>query len=380
MKGRSPYDYVKTVYISDLFKSVVKRLPILIAVMAVVFLISFVPGYMSGQKAKAEAPCYSYAANIKVDSDFDTNSILNSAQVAFNDENLDKLISYEGFDVDIDDIRNAFTYNSEAKGMLKVTVYTKDPETAKRFMDGVKYVCVPVLAEEADARDWRYTFLTEPQQVKVDIYTSDGQPGFANVKNAHIQTWEAYIAEKTGIVSLAKNALVLTVSVGFFAVVALMLIRAMSRKLVTVSDVEAAAGMPVTAVLGSDGSGKGFLSGMIEKAASGAGSLSLIPVKGEKAGNADAELQKELSELSGVKVEIAEPLSGDPEAAFGEGPAMLLIDDEKLTDVELINATELLKSAGRDVKGLIIRNVDIKKLKRGKEYFGKYYRDKGKTE
>ena len=380
MKGKSPYNYVKTVYLSDLFKAVIKRLPILILVMILAFLASFVPGFLSGQKAKSEAPCYSYSASIKVDSDFDSNSILNCAAVAFSDENLEKLIQYEKFDIEVDELRKSMTYNSEAKGMIRLTIYTKDEETAKRFMDGAKYINIPIMAEEADARNWTYSFVSAPQQVKVDIYTSDGEPGFAPVKNAHIQAWDEYQAEKTGVFHLAKNAMVLTVSVGFIAAVLIMLARVMSRKLVTVSDVEAAAGMPVTAAVGRTGSGIEFLGKMIGEAAAGSGKLSLIPVKAPGAGVDAEELAKKLSALSGAEVEITEAVSDKPDAAFGKDPAMLLIEDEKLTDIELINALELLGNAGRKVSGIALFGVNEKKLGRGKDYFGKYYRDKGKTE
>ena len=91
-------------------------------------------------------------------------------------------------------------------------------------------------------------------------------------------------------------------------------------------------------------------------------------------------MEEDLSGRSGVNVKISGPLSEDPEAAFGEGPAMLLIEDERLTDIELINAMDLLRSAGRDVSGVVLWGVDGRKLKRGKDYFGKYYGDKGKTE
>jgi len=380
MKGRSPYDYVKTVYLSDLFKSVIRRLPVLILIMAIAFLATFVPRYLSGQKAKAEAPCYSYSININIDSDFDTNSILNCASVAFSDENLDRLIQYEKLDTDVESVRNSFIYNSEGKGILKLTVYTKDTETAKRFMDGVKYICVPVLAEEADARDWHYSFITAPQEVKIDIFVNDGVPGLADIKGSHIQTWESYLAEKAGIAHLAKNALVLTVCIGLLASVIIMLLRIMSRKLVSVADIEAAAGMPVSAVICSDGSGVEFLAEMIRRNAGGRNRFDLIQVK-ESAQDAGKEsIRTELSKLSDLEVKITKPLSDDPSAAFGEDPAMLFIEDERLTDIELINSAELLRSAGRDIKGVAVYGVDGKKLRRGKDYFGKYYRDKGQTE
>ena len=382
MKGKSPSDYVKTVYLSDLFYELWDKLYLLIAIGVLAFLLIFVPSFMKAKSVANEKPYYVHTVDARIQSNFDSNSLLSTIQVVFDTETLGEIAQYGNIDAEPDELRKCMTYTMEGKNVVRFNAYACDPDTAERVTTGIVNVALPKIGEEVNAEYYRYTFSKGmPREIKIEDQVNNDPPGILDITGKGAQEWEEYCKEKASYARMLKNSIVAGCGAVFGLSMILIGIRLLGRKAKSLMDVEAASGRTIAAVTDSNGGGVGNLCRRISDAMTDEKSLCLVPVsKLKKKSEIIDEIElnlKNLLEGKGVNVLKGPSLAESPEAVKlckeNNAKAVLLVEDENTKDYEITNAMELFANSNVDVLNIGIVNVKPKKIKRQGEWFGKYY-------
>ena len=376
MKGKSPSDYVKTVYISDLFYDVLDKLLVVILIGVLSFLAIFAPSYIKTSKAKAEPPGYIYTVDVQVFSEFESNSLLSSAAVVMEPKSIEKLVEYEKLEFTPEEVRHCITYNMEGGNIIRFNVHAKDEDTSIRVMAGIIDVIVPMIKENTGAKYCLYSFSEgDPRMMKVLDEANDGQPGVFDVIGKRVLLWDEYLEKEVGFAHILKNSIVAGCFGVFVTVMAIVFKRLLSRNMNSLTEVEAASGKSVLAVVDNKGEGIENLIERAKDAAGGMENLCVIPIRNTPVIEAAVTSMKETVDTD---LSVADSLADSAsrvELCKKEGKkALILLEDAKTKDLELINSVDILENAGVPVIGTAVINIKEKKLKRMTEYFGKYYK------
>ncbi|MDY4747319.1 MAG: hypothetical protein SO251_00795 [Candidatus Fimisoma sp.] len=373
MEKNLPSKYNKLIYITDIIEELLNKAVILLIIATVAFVATFGYHYMRKINIGKEQPCYSSAINVHVNSEFDNYSILKASEIAFSEQVIRELMIYEGFSFDLEDIRKSIIYSAESKYILQVRVYAKDTDTLAKIMDGIINICLPIIKDSSDATEINHSFEYKENKVKISNYVNIGEKGPVDAIG-EIISWTEYLSS-VSIFRIVKNSVVISVCLVFIFALIIALRRMLTRKLIVPEDVEDAVKLPVLAVVDDCNNGTEFVTEIIKASYPTAKRIVLFPL---------LESDKTTEVIKGIKEKDknifveAEPFSKSADILnlinYADA-VMIMYEDLKATDIQMINAVNTLYAVGIDNVGVITTNVKEKKIRRRKAYFGKYYPD-----
>lgn len=329
--------------------------------------------YINKMDIEDEKPCYSSTINVYVTSEFDNYSILKSSEIAFSEESINMLKEYEGLSNDTEDIIKSIQYSAESKYILQIRVYAKDSVTLAKVVDGLINVSLPIIKESSNASDINHSLEEKEIKVKIGNYENYGGVGLVDMTDRGATLWSEYLSS-VSLFKIIKNSVVISVCAVFIVAIIIVLKRMLTSKLITPNDVEAATQISLMAVVDDAGNGVEFVEKKIKANFSAEKSIALLPVlRSEKV----HDVVKALKTIEDAFIEV-HPFSDSTDILNkikDIDAVIVLYEDLKTTDVQMINTIEALYASGMEEIGIVAVNVKLKKIKKDKAYFGKYYQN-----
>ncbi len=376
-KDMNDVNYVREIKFTRVIAAIFKRKIAIVTIFTTVVVIVCSMHYFMGRTVKFEKPCYTYYLEAYFDYDFETDSIMNYAEILDEESMVRDVAEYVGLkSLNYNKVDNSIKISPRAKRIIAISIIGKDKNTVNKIAQGYKHYALPKLRDNIGAKEIEIiNSSNQGNKIKINGYTNDGKPGLIKMnKSIETENWDEYLYHKTNFLYFAKQGIVAGLLTVIIFILIIVLKTMYDKKIRSPRDIKNCIGEDVIAVIDKEGKGIDYMIKRLESlpiSRTSYNSLLIVPIKIPT---------KLLDNLRQKNTESAFKITNNVDEkadflddVFNGAHVVIGIGNDCLTDIELININEVLVTAGAEIVGVVIFGVGENEIRKSDEYFGKYF-------